>query len=340
MKRTSILACTLAACAFAAMSVLAQEPVPPPAPTGQPRSPVELDQLLGPIALYPDPLLSELLPAATLPPQIVIADRYLQSGGDPNLIDQQPWDDSIKAMARYPSVLKWLDDNLAWTTAVGEAFQYQQPDVMESIQRLRGQAQSLGNLTSTPQENIVTDDDGSIEVLPADPGEIYVPVYQPGVVFFQRPFGAPFISFGAGFAIGAWLHHDFDWHNHNVFVWSHDHPRPADWWSRRPGDHPHVAPGQVGTWRPQTRVTIAARGQDRGWEAPSIRAPAPVVRPERAAPRVEERPAVAPRSHATGALIGGESAQQARQFSSRGQQSRASAPSPASHGGGGGGKRR
>ena len=83
-----------------------------------------------------------------------------------------------------------MDDNLAWTTALGQAFLYQQQDVMDSIQRLRAQAQALGNLQSTPQENVVVDD-GTIEILPANPQVIYVPVYQPDVVYFQRPYGTP-----------------------------------------------------------------------------------------------------------------------------------------------------
>ena len=79
----------------------------------------QLDQLLGPIALYPDPLIAQILPASTLPTQIVLADRYVSGGGDPNQIDQQPWDASVQALARYPNVLKWMDDNLNWTTEAG-----------------------------------------------------------------------------------------------------------------------------------------------------------------------------------------------------------------------------
>ena len=178
MKRILILLSTLAAGAGAVISALAQMPVPPPAPVVQLRSGPELDQMLGPIALYPDPLIAQILPAATLPSEIVLADRYVSGGGDPNLIDQQPWDPSVQALARYPALLSWLDDNLAWTTALGQAFLYQQQDVMDSIQRLRAQAQALGNLQSTPQENVVMDD-GTIEILPANPEVIYVPVYQP-----------------------------------------------------------------------------------------------------------------------------------------------------------------
>ena len=126
--------------------------------------------MLGPIALYPDPLIAQILPAATQPSEIAVVDRYLSIGGDPNVIDQQLWDPSVKALARYPTVLKWMDDNLAWTTALGQAFLAQQQDVMDSIQRLRAQAQALGNLQSTPQENVIADN-GDIEILPANPGD-------------------------------------------------------------------------------------------------------------------------------------------------------------------------
>ena len=134
MKRKAILIIALLACAWSAVPGLAQTPVPPPAPEIQLRSGTELDQLLGPIALYPDPLIAQILPAATLPSEVVMADRYVSGGGDPNGIDQQPvGGHSIRAFARYPAVLKWMDDNLAWTTELGQAFPYQQQDVMDSI---------------------------------------------------------------------------------------------------------------------------------------------------------------------------------------------------------------
>src|ERR1051326_3115445 len=132
----------------------AQAPVPPPMTTASIRSPAELDQLLGPIALYPDPLTAQILPAATLPSQIVMADRFVRGGGDVNQIDLQPWDPSVKALARYPTVLGWRADNRGWTTEVGQAFLYQQADVMNSIQRLRGEALAVGNLQSTPQQQV------------------------------------------------------------------------------------------------------------------------------------------------------------------------------------------
>ncbi|MBC8010725.1 MAG: DUF3300 domain-containing protein, partial [Burkholderiales bacterium] len=85
-------------------------------------TPSQLDELLAPIALYPDPLVAIILPAATFPTDVVMAARYLKAGGDPEGIDDQSWDDSVKALARYPDVVKWMDENLAWTQQVGAAF--------------------------------------------------------------------------------------------------------------------------------------------------------------------------------------------------------------------------
>jgi len=372
MKRASIFTVMLLVFLSPGIGAQAQMPAPPPAPQVQLRSSAELDQMLGPIALYPDPLIAQILPAATLPAELVQADRYVNGGGDPNLIDQQPWDASIKALARYPTVLKWMDDNLAWTTALGQAFLYQQPDVMASIQRLRAQAQALGNLQSTPQQNVIVDN-GTVEIVPANPQLIYVPVYQPDVVYFQRPYGSPFISFGLGFAIGGWLNCDFDWGNHHLIVWGHDHPRPSDWWYRRPSERPRVEVAHTTVWQPRNGPTPAARGLDRGWQSRPVQntviiaggqsrpAEAPRSRPANVAPArstvtvfgSQSRPAEAPRSRpASGAFIGVQSSHQTQQFSSRGQASRqttvtrsaapaahASAPSHSeapSHSGGGG----
>src|SRR5580692_6586332 len=153
------------ACGLVAVSLPAQTPTPPATADYQPLSGEQLDQLLGPIALYPDPLIAQILPASTLPTQIVLADRYVTGGGDPNQIDQQPWDASVQAVAHYPNVLKWMDDNLNWTTALGQAFLNQQQDVMDSVQRLRATAHNLGNLQSTPQQQ-VAEDDGTIDITP------------------------------------------------------------------------------------------------------------------------------------------------------------------------------
>jgi hypothetical protein len=333
---------------LSALSVQAQLAVPPPTPVYQSLSYQQLDQLLGPIALYPDPLIAQILPASTLPTQVVLADRYVTGGGDPNQIDQQPWDASVQALAHYPNVLKWMDDNLNWTTELGLAFLNQQQDVMDSIQRLRAAALNLGNLQSTPQQQVVTDN-GTIEILPADAQVIYVPVYQPNVVYYQNGFGGPFISFGIGFPIGGWLNCDFDWHHHHLIVWNHDHPRPSNWWHERPDQRAVWTDRQVTVWRPENRHDSGTvnRG-DRGWDnRPSVRPPPSIAnRPEthpvppREVPPRENPPhnvptitvsppgkapvqhsAPASRPVSNSAFIGIQSSSATRTFSNRGQQS-------------------
>jgi len=133
---------------FAAATLLpAQEPEPAPDPALPLFTAEELEQLLGPIALYPDALIALILPATTAPSDLVLAARYLQAQGNAEQIDYQPWDDSVKALARYPTVVAWMDQNLAWTKQVGEAFASQPADVMNAVQRLRTQARAAGTLT-------------------------------------------------------------------------------------------------------------------------------------------------------------------------------------------------
>jgi hypothetical protein len=366
MKKIFNFVFLLCGLAGAALSLPAQTAVPPPAVDYQPLSDQQLDQLLGPIALYPDPLIAEILPAATLPTQIVLADRYVAGGGDPNQIAQQPWDASIQALAHYPTVLKWMDDNLNWTTALGDAFLNQQQDVMNSIQRLRASAQNLGNLQSTPQQQVI-DDGGDIAIDPADPDTMYVPTYDPDQVYYQSPYGTPFVTFGIGFGIGWWLTGDFDWRHRNLFRWDHDHPRPANWWHER-GDQRYTTLANNGTvWRPANSpgVGSASRG-DRGWANPAVRRSVPTMnRSYLQSGNVHSVPnirvdndrsynAPAPVEHfapvsrpPSDTFIGIQNPQETRSFSDRGQQSMEtvprsepesrSAPAPAFRGGGGGG---
>jgi hypothetical protein len=341
----------------AALSVRAQAEVAPPMPAYQALPAAQLDQLMGPIALYPDPLIAEILPASTLPTQIVLADRYITGGGDPNQIDQQPWDASVQAMARYPSVLKWMDDNLNWTTQAGQAFLNQQPDVMNSIQRLRAMASKLGNLQSSPQQQVVADGD-DIEIVPADPQVIYVPVYQPDQVYYDAPYGSPFITFGIGWPIGLWMDYDCDWGAGNLIFWGNGYSRPRNWWreSSRQRDM-----GHTGIWRSDSHPgAVAANRGDRGYGGNTVsRAATPAaIRQQLARPvsqNVERstgisRPAPAPterttsvrRPESTGAFIGIQSSSDTRTYSNRGQQSMqpitrsAPASRPAQSGGGGG----
>jgi hypothetical protein len=322
----------------------------------QSRSPAELDKMLGPIALYPDPLVAEILSAATFPSQIVEADRYIGSGGDANQIDQQLWDSSVQGLCHYPNVLKWLDDNLAWTTQMGQAFASQQADVMASIQRLRAQAQSLGNLPSTSQET-VSSDDGDIEIEPMDPDSLYIPDYDPNLIYYQPGI---LCTYGIGFPIGGWLIFDWDWHSHRLLTWGPGHPRPGNWW--------HIPAGQRGAYIAQNHIpvwhagggAIHAGGWDRGYEPEIISrsVPEPAV-PRTPAPRLGNVPSAgerinearagnrpafrapsteSPRSFAAPeheATFGGfQSGAAARESSARGAESRASMGGGGSHGAG------
>ncbi|HWZ95830.1 MAG TPA: DUF3300 domain-containing protein [Opitutaceae bacterium] len=174
----------------------------------------DLDHLLAPIALYPDALIALILPASTAPSDVTLAARYLEADGDPAQIDDQPWDDSVKSLAHYPEVVKWMDANLDWTQAVGTAFLEQPADVMKSIQRLRVRAQAAGTLVDTPQQDVVLEDD-NICIVPAQPEVIYVPVYDPDVVYVE---GGPFLVFSTGYRVGPWLGYECDWVGYGVWV--------------------------------------------------------------------------------------------------------------------------
>jgi len=177
-------------------------------------TPEQLEQLTGSIALYPDPLVAQILPASTYPIDVVKAARMVRSGVTDDQIEQQDWDPSVKAVAHYPSVIQLMDDNLDWTPQLGQAFMAQPDDVMQAIQRLRAKAQNLGNLATTPQEQVVAEDQ-AIRILPASPDVVYVPVYDPTVVYYEAPPAYyPWVTFGYGFPCGTWLDLDCDWFHH------------------------------------------------------------------------------------------------------------------------------
>ena len=183
------------------------QPIPSPVQSGaQKLSAEELGHLLAPVALYPDALIALVLPASTVPADVVLGARYLKSGGDPAQVEKQPWDESVKSLARYPDVLAWMDANLEWTSSLGEAFVEQPADVMNAVQALREQAKAAGNLADTPQQKVV-EDESAIRIVPADPEVIYVPQYDPQVVYVY----SSVVVFGPGFFVGPWLCYDFDW---------------------------------------------------------------------------------------------------------------------------------
>jgi hypothetical protein len=220
----------------------AQEPTTSPAASAAPAStytqqtPVELQQLVAPIALYPDSLVAQVLAASTFPEQVVEADRWVQA--NPNLtgdalgqaVDQQPWDPSVKALSAFPTVLGNMDKNLSWTSSLGDAYYNQQQDVMDAVQVMRQRAQGAGDLKTTPQQT-VTAQGSSIVIQPANPEMVYVPAYNPWQAYgdpimawpgwYPYPgiwYGGPYLSFGPGFGIGFFGGYGWGW-NRWGFNW-------------------------------------------------------------------------------------------------------------------------
>jgi len=218
-----------------------------PGAPAQALSAQNLEQLLAPIALYPDALLAQILTASTYPAQVAVADQWLQQMraqgyGSPGQVAsgadaQTDWDPSVKALTAFPDVLDMLDHNLDWTTALGNAYYNQPQDVMQTVQVLRERAQQAGNLETTPQED-VTENQGYIDIAPPNPEVVYVPTYNPWDVYGApiAPYsgfslvgalgsflgGSP-IQYGLSFALGAFEHTPFglmawglDWLTHSV----------------------------------------------------------------------------------------------------------------------------
>lgn len=234
----------LAVLGFAALRVAAQD-VAAPMPL---RSPGELDQLLSPVALYPDPLLGTLLPASTHPSEISAAASLIASNSDPSLIAQQPWDDSVKALAQYGDVVLWMAQNADWTNQLGAAVMDQQPDVLTSVQRLRHNALQSGMLASTAQQQVIVNND-TISIVPAQPDTVYVPTYDPEYLYQPTYASAPpALRFGPGYPIALSLGLAFgvDWLGHSVWI-DHDRGNDRDW--RRIADSPRHE-----DWRPTTNV--------------------------------------------------------------------------------------
>jgi hypothetical protein len=220
----------------------------PPAPPVQ-HSSQELQQLVAPIALYPDALVAQILAASTYPTEIVEADRWMQSHSNlkgeelAKEVDKQDWDPSVKAMAQFPSILENMDKNLSWTSSLGEAYATQPQDVTDAVQTMRQEARKAGNLDSNEQEKVTTEGN-TIVIEPANPEVVYVPAYDPWLVYgapivaypgwYPVPgifLDGPEIGFGIGFGLGffggfgwGWHHWGYDWrgrsviYNHNTYI--------------------------------------------------------------------------------------------------------------------------
>jgi Protein of unknown function (DUF3300) len=185
-------------------------------------SDAELDELLAPIALYPDPLLAQVVPASTFIDQLESAQQTLNGSTDDNTIGNQSWDVSVKSVAHYPQILQMMVEKRDWTTALGQAYVNQSTDVGKSIQRLRAQARAAGSLATSSQQQVIVEGN-VIKIVPAQPQVIYVPQYNPEVVYVNNGpstgerIAAAAITFGAGLAIGAWLNNDWDWRGRGIY---------------------------------------------------------------------------------------------------------------------------
>lgn len=213
----------------AQVSGVAGQSSSPPSGTENPTTPApqsasDLQSLVAPIALYPDSLVAQILTAATFPDQVAIADYWLQQNKSlagnalMQAVDKQSWDDSVKALTEFPSVLDNMAKNLTWTSSLGEAYHNQQGEVMTAIQTLRAQAKSNGNLKSSSQITVVQQSPQVIVIQPTNPQIVYVPQYNPTVIY-GTPYVVPgyvapsysagdvaaagIIGFGAGIAVGA-----------------------------------------------------------------------------------------------------------------------------------------
>jgi len=237
-------------------------PAPAYAPAPQPAvSPAvaALEPLVAPVALYPDPLLAALLPAATFPQQIQDAGQFLAANPQPpeGLIEAQNWPPAVKAVVHYPTVISQLNSDMNWTQSLGSAFVNQQADVMAAVQDLRGQAIAQGNLVSNSQVNVINDG-GIIAIQPASPTQLYVPTYDPVLVYTGHRviYYEPTV-----YAVGPWFVTGFNWGGGAIFVgdwhggyvygdggWHHDRAYRYDHYQHwghdeRFGAPPHVERG-------------------------------------------------------------------------------------------------
>ena len=276
----------------------------------------QLDQMLAPIALYPDQLLTQLLMAATFPQQVVDAGKWLQDGnnaalkGDDLVAALQPlsWDPSVKSLAAFPQIIVMMNDHLGWTEALGTAFANQQVETMARVQFLRDRAVASGQLKSTPQLAI-RQDEGEIVIEPVDPSMVYVPVYNPAQAYGDWPdsdappvyippppdFYSGEVGAGIGFSVGfgviaplwGWSHPD--WRHHEVAVDPQRFHRITTT-SNNPNSQTII---QNNTWHRTGPVVLVPSGQ-RPSPAPVAGSPPPAgtVRPSVAAqPLIRPGPA-------------------------------------------------
>jgi len=237
----------------------------------------QLEQILAPIALYPDELIAQILMASTYPLEVVQADRWVRQNkglkGDAlaDTLEKQDWDPSVKSLANFPQVLQMMSERLDWTQKLGDAFLAQEKDVMDTVQVLRRKAESAGNLNTTQEQKVIVEKE-TIIIEPANPQVVYVPTYNPTVVYGAWPYpayppyyyyppgyvaGAALFSFGVGLAIGAAWGYAWggcNWHGGNVNVNVNrniniNHRINRDMYARQYQARGQFGQGGTGTWK-------------------------------------------------------------------------------------------
>jgi hypothetical protein len=219
----------------------ASQPAAAPPPSAPPKfSAAELEKLAAPIALYPDPLIATVLPASVYPLEIVQAARFVKNTNNMPKVDEQPWDENVKAVAKFPGLIQKMNDDLTWTMDLGQAFLDQQKELMDTIQSLRGKAQAAGVLKTTPQQVIVVTNtviektieqqvvfvtNTVVQIQPANPQVIYVPTYPYSIYYYYPPpvyvGPPPAVTFAAGVTVGLILANNCNWHQGGIYVGHH-----------------------------------------------------------------------------------------------------------------------
>jgi Protein of unknown function (DUF3300) len=255
----------LASALICAQMIYALPPLSYAAPetpsTSQEPTAAQLQQMVSPIALYPDTLVAQILAASTYPTQIVEADRWVRQNKSMSAnqlaqaASQQQWDPSVKSLTAFPAILDNLNNNLSWTSTLGDAYYNYPQAVLQAVQVMRNKAEQAGNLKTTPQQTVVQQGQ-TIIIQPANPQVIYVPEYNPTVVY-GAPVAAPpgysetdlalagLLGFGAGIAVGALISDSDGWgsshwgcnwngggnvtYNHNVYVSNNNVYHHDDW---------------------------------------------------------------------------------------------------------------
>jgi hypothetical protein len=235
---------------------------------GAEEAPGDLDTLVAPIALYPDALMADILPASAYPVQVVEAARAVGNGGHVDPSQASQWDPSVQALIDFPSVLAMMNDRIEWTSQLGQAVAEDQGAVLAAVQRVRAEAQNAGNLQSNDKQTVV-DQGGNLVIQPSDPQVVYVPQYDPVAILSPPPpwgyyppaYGV--VGFGDGFAIGAFDPYGIGWgfepgfFGGGIIVINDHHHHHHDHYGQPNGHDGH---GGGNAWRPPPRESVGHAG--------------------------------------------------------------------------------